>query len=273
MYSVFARHDISNPEELPFDAAQYSRFKFGDGAIAKDFGCELGRHFVATHGDALLAEEDIVFAPSPYNAIPTASNAMSLFFMEEVNRFLFKHKKKALLQSKIHRYKTYSVDYGNLDHEERIRLISSDTYHLDRRFLENRMVLFIDDIKITGGHEFIIKKQLEQEQIQGRFMFVYYAQLTNKEIPANFENYLNYYSIKERDDLVAVINDDNFIMNTRIIKYILKSESADLMAFIAALKEERLPEMVHYAIGNNYHLMEDYTQNLTQITKHINYGN
>ncbi len=198
---------------------------------------------------------------------------MSLFFMEEVNRFLFKNNRKALLQSKIHRYKTYSVDYGNLDLEERIRLISSDTYHLDRHFLEDRMVLFIDDIKITGSHELIIKQQLEKEQITGRFMFVYYAQLTNKDIPANFENYLNYYSIKERDDLVAVINNDNFIMNTRIIKYILKSEPSELMEFITALKEERLPEMVHYAIGNNYHLMDDYTQNLNQITKHINYGN
>lgn len=273
MYSVFARHDISNPGEIPFDAALYSRFKFGDGMIARDFGTELGRHFVARHGEDLLREEDIVFAPSPFNAIPTASNAMSLFFMEEVNRFLFKHKRKALLQSKIHRYKTYSVDYGNLDLEERIRLISSDTYHLDRRFLENRMVLFIDDIKITGSHEFIIKKQLEEEQIKGKFMFVYYAQLTNKDIPANFENYLNYYSIKERKDLVEVINNDNFIMNTRIIKYILKSEPEELIGFITALKEERLPEMVHYAIGNNYHLMEDYTQNLNQITKHINYGN
>jgi len=45
------------------------------------------------------------------------------------------------------------------------------------------------------------------------------------------------------------------------------------MDFIAAIKEQRLPEMVNYAIGNNYHLMEDYQQNLTLITNHINYGN
>lgn len=273
MYSDFSRHHIDDPARIPFDAVAYSKFKFGDGHIARDFGQELGRHFVEAHGEALLREEDIVFVPSPYHAIPTASNALSLFFRDEVNRFLYRHQRKSLLQSKIHRYKTYTVDYGNLDFEERMRLISSDTYHLDKRFLEDRMVLFIDDIKITGSHEQIIRQQLEREAIQGNFMFVYYAQLTNKAIPANFENYLNYYAVKDRDDLVAIINEDSFIMNTRIIKYILKSDPADLTGFLQAIREERLPEMVNYAIGNNYHLMEDYQYNLTQITNHINYGN
>ncbi|WP_118975171.1 phosphoribosyltransferase family protein [Taibaiella koreensis] len=273
MYSDFSRHHIDDPGQIPFDAAAYSKFKFGDGDIARAFGQELGRHFVELHGDALLAEENIVFVPSPYHAIPTASNALSLFFRDEVNRFLFRHQRKSLLQSKIHRYKTYTVDYGNLDFEERMRLISSDTYHLDKHFLEGRMVLFIDDIKITGSHEQIIRQQLEREEIKGRFVFVYYAQLMNKAIPPNFENYLNYFAVKDRSDLVTIINEDNFIMNTRIIKYILKSDPVDLMAFIHALREERLPEMVNYAIGNNYHLMEDYQHNLMLITNHINYGN
>ncbi len=273
MYSVYARHHIDDLNHIPFDAAAYSKFKFGDGDIARAFGKELGMHFIETHGEDLLKEEDIVFVPSPYNAIPTASNALSLFFRDEVNRFLFRHKRKALLQSKIHRYKTYTVDYGNLDYEERVRLISSDTYHLDKKFLENRLVLLIDDIKITGSHEQIIKTQIDRENIPGQFLFVYYAQLTNTAIPPNFENYLNYYAVKERDDLLSIINEDSFIMNTRIIKYILKSEPLDLIRFIAAIKEERLPEMVNYAIGNNYHLMEDYQYNLTQITNHINYGN
>jgi len=273
MYSIYSRHKINDLSHIPFDPADYSRFKFGNGDIACAFGTEMGRHFIETHGDALLQEDDIVFVPSPYNAIPTASNALSVFFRNEVNHFLFRHHRKALLQSKIHRYKTYTVDYGNLDYEERVRLISSDTYHLDRRFLDGRMVLFIDDIKITGSHEYIIRQQLEREQIQGNFFFIYFAELTNKDIPANFENYLNYFAIKEREDLLDIINHDSFIMNTRIIKYILKSEPQKLMEFISAIREERLPEMVHYAIGNNYHLMADYQQNLTQITNHIQYGN
>lgn len=273
MYSVFSKYHIHQPDALPFSASDYSKFKFGDGGIAKAFGQELAKAFLLAHGDALLQEEDIVFVPSPYNAIPTASNALSVFFRDEVNMFLFKHKRKSLLQSKIHRYKTYSVDYGNLDFEERLALISSDTYHLDKKFLENRMVLFIDDIKITGSHEFIIKKQIEQEQISGRFMFVYLAQLENNAIPANFENYLNYFEIKEMKDLIPVINNDNFVMNTRIIKYILKSHPEDFGNLIRAIHSERLSEMVHYAIGNNYHLMDEYQDNLTCITKHINYGN
>lgn len=273
MYSVYSRHNIDDLQHIPFDAAAYSRFKFGDGSIARSFGQDMGRHFTEMHGDTLLAEEHIVFVPSPYHAIPTASNALSIFFRDEVNRFLYRHNRKSLLQSKIHRYKTYTVDYGNLDFEERKRLISSDTYHLDRKFLEDRLVLFIDDIKITGSHEYIIRQQLEREQLQGRFMFVYWAQLTNAAIPANFENYLNYYAVKEREDLLELINQDDFIMNTRIIKYILKSDPAGLEDFIEAMRDERLPEMVNYAIGNNYHLMDDYKENLHKLTNLIQYAN
>jgi hypothetical protein len=273
MYSVFSRHLITDPEQIPFSAADYSKFKFGNGHIAKLFGRDMAQHFIATHGNDLLKEKDIVFVPSPYNAIPTASNALSIFFRDEINRFLFKHKHNALLQSKIHRYKTYSIDYGNLSFEERLNLISSDTYHLDKKFLENRMVLFIDDIKITGSHEFIIQKNIEQEKISGNFMFVYFAQLMNESIPPNFENYLNYFDVKGMSDLLPIINHDSFIMNTRIIKYILKSEPAHFMDFIKQIDAGRLLEMVQYAVGNNYHLMEEYEHNLTQISNHINYGN
>jgi hypothetical protein len=273
MYTVFSRHLIHNIDHIPFSAADYSKFKFGDGHVAKAFGKELAFHFLQQHGDALLYEEAIVFVPSPYNAIPTASNALSIFFRDEVNAFLYKHQKKALLQSKIHRYKTYSVDYGNLTFEERMALISTDTYHLDKDFLEGRMVLFIDDIKITGSHELIIKKQIEQAKISGNFMFLYFAQLTDDSIPANFENYLNYFAVKGMHELLPIINDASFIMNTRIIKYMLKAEPQHFLDLIGAINEDKLSELVRYAIGNNYHLMEEYQENLTHISNHINYGN
>jgi len=273
MYTVFSRHHIIDPHQIPFCAKDYSKFKFGDGNVAKAFGLDLARHFIAKHGNDLLREKDIVFVPSPYNAIPTASNALSIFFRDEINRFLFRHKKHALLQSKIHRYKTYSIDYGNLSFDERLELISSDTYHLDKKFLENRMVLFIDDIKITGSHEFIIQKNIEQEKINGNFMFLYFAQLMNDAVQPNFENYLNYFDVKGMQDLLPIINEASFIMNTRIIKYILKSEPDHIMEFISSINNEKLLEMVQYAVGNNYHLMEEYEQNLIQISNHINYGN
>lgn len=272
MYTTFALHHITDTTHLPFSAADYSKFKFGDGRLAEQFGKALGEAFVQHHSAELLGEMDIVYVPSPYDAIPTASYAMAAAFKDVVNLFLFRHQKSSLLSSKIHRYKTYTVDYGNLSYEERLRLISSDAYHLDKAFLQNRMVLFLDDIRITGSHETIIQRQLEKEGITGKFFFLYYALLDNPEIAPHFENYLNYHEVDSVEKIAALFNEPHFVMNTRVIKYILKGSAQDLEVMLKTAPAARLNELVAYAIGNNYHLMEDYKNNLNTIIQTIDYG-
>jgi hypothetical protein len=273
MFTRFAKHYITNVEEIPFCAAKYSRFKFGDGNIAINYGKELGESFVANRGEELLNSNDIVFVPSPYDSIPTASYALAQSFRNEVNKYLYKHEKKTLLQSKIHRYKTYTIDYGNLSFEERMNLISSDTYHIDADFLNNRTVLFIDDIRITGSHEMIIQRQVEREKLKGNFIFLYYAILDNNQVPPEFENFLNYYEVKNISHVSALFNSPGFEMNTRVIKYILKSDTNSVEQFISTALPYKMEQLVNYAVGNNYHLMEDYQINLNKIIKSINYGN
>ncbi|HEY0274042.1 MAG TPA: phosphoribosyltransferase family protein [Chitinophaga sp.] len=273
MFSRFARHYITNATELPFEPADYSRFKFGDGRLAHAFGRELGKAFVDGYGALLLNEAEVVLVPSPYDAIPTASYAMAQAFGQEVNCFLYRHGRKTLLQSKIHRYKTYTEDYGNLSAAARLQLISSDTYHLDKFFLGGRLVLFLDDICITGSHETVIRQQVEKAGITGRFMFLYYAMLQNESIAPDFENYLNYYDMTGMEQIVTLWRQPGYAMNTRVIKYILKSEPADLHYFLPQASDAQLQQLVHYAVGNNYHLLDDYRNNLNIIIKFIQYGN
>lgn len=272
MHKSIYLHGIENKEDLSFCPMSYSKFKFGDGSIARSFGYDLANHFIAGHKDELLSHENIVLVPSPFTSIPTASSTMTQHFKEAINRFLFQHKKSALLESKIHRYRTYSEDYGSLNFEERLNLISTDTYHLDTAFLMNRMCLFIDDIKITGSHEHVIKKLIEENNLQGSFYFLYYAALQNQTIEANFENYLNYYHVKNMDDVIEITQSPNFVYNTRTIKYILISKPEEAEKFRKSATQEKLKELVNYAIGNNYHLMQEYQNNLNHFIKSVEYG-
>jgi hypothetical protein len=272
MHRRYSLHKISDTARLDFDPADYSRFKFGDTAITERFGANLAKGFVEEYGELLLGHSEIVFLPSPYNHIPTASYYLSQKFKREINRFLHQEGKKALLESKIHRYKTYSEDYGNLSFEERVSLISSDTYHVDTRFLTNRLCIFLDDIKITGSHELIIKKILRQNNVEGEFMFVYFAELTNPDIAPVFENFLNYYHVKGITEISSILNHTDTQINTRTIKFIL-NEKNPINSLILDLPKPTLERITDYAIGNNYHLMSEYKLNLEQIIKHINYGN
>ncbi|MBA3664178.1 MAG: hypothetical protein H0W61_08225 [Bacteroidetes bacterium] len=272
MFHHFSLHKIEDSKKLDFDPADYSRFKFGDSAVTNKFGKQIAEGFLKEHHKLLLEHTDIVFLPSPYSYIPTASYYLSQKLKREVNKFLHANGKKALLESKIHRYKTYSEDYGNLSFEERVNLISSDTYHIDTKFLTNRLCIFLDDIKITGSHELIIRKILHQNNIEGEFMFVYFAELTNPEISPVFENYLNYYHVKGNPEVSELLQGPDVQINTRTIKFILNSKNS-INSLILELPKATLEKITDYAIGNNYHLMEEYKLNLDHIIKHINYGN
>lgn len=273
MITSFSKHKISSKTEINFAPALYSQFKFGNGSIAQQFGSELAGAFIHNFSDLLLSGKEIVAIPSPYNAIPTASNVMTEYFIKELNAFLFKHEQPSVMVSKIHRYKTYTEDYGNLSFNERINLISTDTYHIDKAFLEGRICLFIDDIKITGGHELIIRNLLAAENIKTKSVFVYFAELINKEIDPSFENYLNYAYVQNMHDVVTVVNSPDFIFNTRVIKYILNSSLSDVNLFCNEVTADKVEKLIEYAISNNYHQIENYKTTLHFITKFANYGN
>jgi hypothetical protein len=272
MYTRFARHQITDPAALPFSPVGYSRFKYGDGKIAQKYGHELGIAFIEAHGDLLRQHESIVLVPSPYDAIPTASYAMTMAFRERVNRFLYQSGRKSLLQSKIHRYRTYAEDYGAMNLEQRLALISSDTYHLDGVFLRDRLVLFIDDIRITGSHELVIRRQLERQRLNGHFAFLYYAVLDNESIAPDFENYLNYYDVDNMEKVIAIFNDDDFLMNTRIVKYILRCTEETVRGFLERANVPRTHELIDNAIGNSYHLMDEYKTALNLIIQLTDHG-
>lgn len=271
MYHYYSLHKIDDDTKLSFSPSDYSKFKFGDSQATNKFGKELAAGFLNQYSNLLLQHNDIVFLPSPFNCIPTASYYLSHKFKTEVNKFLHLHEKKSLLESKIHRYKTYSEDYGNLSFEERLNLISTDTYHVDTKFLTNRLCIFLDDIKITGSHELIIRKILQQNNIEGDFIFIYFAELTNKKIAPVFENYLNYHFVKGNDEIAALLNNPETQINTRTIKFIL-NEKNPINSLILAVPQHTFHKIIDYAIGNNYHLMPEYKLNLNKLITHTEYN-
>ncbi|MCU0432671.1 MAG: phosphoribosyltransferase family protein [Bacteroidia bacterium] len=268
-FTTFSLHQIDSASALSFSAGAYSRFKFGDESEAENFGTALAEKFILHHRTLLLGDIPMVAVPSPYDFIPTASCAMTRYFVREVNRFLAENNKPSLLESRIHRYKTYSVDYGNLSFEDRYRLITQGTYHIDKVFLSHRNVLLLDDIRITGSHELVLRRQIEQLEIPGNFMFLYFAELTSKEIAPEFENVLNYSEIKDVQDLLKLIREKIFTFNTRVIKFVLSLSDTELQVLVENSEPEFLIRLCDLAFGNNYHLMNEYQNNLNTIYQHI----
>lgn len=269
MLTRFSAFQIDRQDEFPFSPDDYSRFKFGDGKVAEKFGFQLARSFIQSHEDFLLGGKPMVVISSPYAHIPTASFHMKRHFVNHINDWLASKNLPIIQESKMHRSVTYRVDYGNLGAEERTRLIQNDKLHLDRTFLKDRTLLFMDDIRITGSHEKLISRYLESGAYTNEVFLLYFAELINHRISPQIENFLNYYFVKGVEQILSIMKEPAFCINTRVVKYLLSANAAEFSLFLANAEREIRQEVFFSAIGNEYHTIEEYGTNLVLLRSSI----
>lgn len=267
----YSRHLISSEDQFTFDPVAYSKFKFGDGRVARQYGSELADGFIneCLRHQSKEAIGQLVVISSPFAFIPTATFAMKNYFVYRLNRWLAANDLPVVQKTKIHRKVTYKEDYGALDAAERLRLIGNDEFHIDKEFIKGKTLVFLDDIRITGSHEKMILKMSQEYNIENTSWLLYFAELKNMAIHPKIENYLNYYQVKDINDLTEIVQSPDFQINTRVTKYILNTDPKKFDNFIGNQTAEFAELLYNMAIGNEYHLIDAYSHNLNKIKHHI----
>ncbi len=269
----YSLHKINNEVNFGFNPQDYSSFKFGDDKIAKEFGTSLAKGFIQDFLQYQQIKQQIVVISSPYSFIPTATFALKNHFVFKLNRWLADNGHAVVQETKVHRTVTYKEDYGELSAKQRLELISNDSFHIDKDFLKDKILIFLDDIKITGSHERMILNMANNYNLNNQIYMLYFAELVNDTIHPNIENYLNYFSVKSIFDLDDIISNPNFCINTRIVKYILNTATESFMVFLNNQSHEFINYLYDMALGNSYHTIDSYAQNLNNIKKHLNLNN
>lgn len=268
MTTTYSLHKITDTGNFGFCPDDYSRFKFGDDEVAERFGIGLAEGFIKAHLEKGPVPQ-LVVVSSPYSFIPTATFAMKNHFVFRLNRWLALHGHPVLQETKVHRTITYKEDYGELDAAQRLKLIGNDSFHIDKAFLEGKKILFLDDIRITGGHEKMILKMVDTYDLQNDIYLLYYAELQNKNIHPNIENYLNYHFVKSIFHLEKIIQQEQFFINTRLVKYILNYDYESFCIFLQNQSDKFINLLYNMALGNGYHTIEAYQKNLNFISNYL----
>lgn len=251
-------HSISLHKTETFSpefAQSYSKFKHGSKTEARKFGKEVADFLDLRDSQG----KTLVFYSAPYNNIHTASNAFKDYLLSHLSE-KFLENDITVKQGKINREYSYDDDYGLMNKEQRAKAISSDMFHIDKTFIQKDDVLiFVDDIKITGSHEDRIKELLRRENIENKVIFIYIAQYEGGD--AQVEHYLNHKSVNDLKDINDIMRNEEFIFNTRVVKYILKADIEHFVSFITYQSTIFNQTLQSLAILNKYHQNEKYKTN------------
>jgi hypothetical protein len=259
----FSAKSFMGMDDLGFSAEEYSKFKYGSKRVSRLFGKELGEMFFKslTIRDELeqIKATPIVVSSAPFKFIPVASTILKDYFVSAFNEQWSKEN-EPIIDLKITRGHSYNDDYGAMSEIERYKVISSDNFYIDKVLIQEKTLILIDDIRISGSHERVMLKLLEDAQFEGTVFFVYYAAYLGEGSPT-IENDLNYAFVKCLLDVDWIIKNDKFQFNTRVVKYILKAPKEEFEPFIQYQSEVFRHTLKTYAMGNDYHKQDAFINN------------
>jgi len=272
----FSAYQFTDESDITFSPEEYSKFKFGDKEIARSYGFTLADKFIKSpvfYNILYSLKENpdlkIIVMSSPYLHIPTATLALKDYFVRELNHQLASLGFDPIMETKIYRKSSYKAEYGEMSKEERLSVLKDDFY-VDANLLESNICLFLDDIVITGAHEHRMKSMIERQKIYTHTsLFLYFAELTQNNTSPTIENYLNYFYVKNLVKLDKIIKNQEFIMNTRVVKYILDAPVEECKSFLKYQKDTFLHTLYSNAIGNKYHTIADYKSNFNELIKRL----
>ena len=155
----------------------------------------------------------------------------------------------------IKRRESHLEDYGSMTEAERNNLLGTDSFILDPQVIhEHEVVVAIDDIKITGTHEKRMRGVFQNNGILNDIVYTTYAELVSTDVHPRFESYINEFSIQTLADLQSILSDpmDQFILNTRVAKLMLKQPFEQFKVFIRRQSEQFCRDLLDGAIGSGY---------------------
>lgn len=260
----FSAHTFSDVATADFDIAAYSKMKFGSDQAARIIGDDLANRFHERH-QQVLNQMRCVIVPAPGNIVPVASTLMSLHFMNRVNHLLAKRGGPTVDFTVIHRNLSYQDDYHFLDAETRRRLLAGDEIYMNRDFVKDKMLIFIDDVVITGAHEEKLARFLRDHGLENPHAFVSYARYQGDD--PTIEARLNHNLIKTGAcvfDLAEAEADHR--VTTRAIRLILEMDAPTLVRKLKQANQRTIEAAYHAAINKGYHEKAAYRENYSLLS-------
>jgi hypothetical protein len=246
----------------PFDAALYSRYKYGSATAADSFARALGQAFLDRYRH-LADQPRLLIAASPYRRVPTAANALAVRFATVLNDARAGRGIPPAPLVHIERIAASSGDYGTLPAEARTRLMAANALSFDRLrpHAHGAHLIVVDDVTVTGAHQRCLIRASETLPLASRaFAHIATFGRTGPERPdPALEDRLNHAAVSTLDDLAEIVAGADFTWNVRVCKFLLcPANRDDLPSFLTRMTDPFVRELRHNSRIDGYARMPAY---------------
>jgi hypothetical protein len=257
----------------PFDAALYSRYKYGSAAAADSFARALGQAFLDRYG-RLADQPRLLIAAAPYRRVPTAANALAVRFATVLNDARAGRGIPPAPLVRIERIAATSGDYGTLPAEARTRLMAANALSFDRLrpHAHGAHLIVVDDVQVTGAHQRCLIRASETLPFASR-TFAHIAAFgpagPERPDPA-LEDRLNHAAVSTLDDLAEIVTGADFTWNVRVCKFLLGPANRDgLPSFLTRMPDPFVRELRRNSLIDGYARMPAYRESHAIITREL----
>lgn len=260
----YSLHKFKDRKSIKFNIADYSKLKYGSKTVADKFGVELANGFFKKHKD-ILCTKQLAVSESAYNFARNAASLITDAFIDRLNTLMVEYNGNHIHRLKINRIVPYIQDYGKVSLTERINLLKQDTFTFDLDFAQDKFLIFLDDIFITGTHQNKIEEMINNYGLDtDDCMCVYYAELLNPYEDPAIESFLNEACIKDINGLKELIETEpEYAVIVRTIKMLLSTDSLDVAEIIRTMDAKYIKQIYHFSLGEGYYKNPAYSHNFS----------
>lgn len=238
---------------------EFSKFKHGDGFIAKKYGFSLYQLFMDHYAKVLLEDPKRFVLVSPVNKgiTPTIK-----FFQLFINSHLFKLEKPPItrIEMKFVGSGTTRNDYASLPKKDRGKILGDGMFVTDQNFLRGKRIIVIDDLRASGVYENTIKKTLKVAGAECA-IFLYLIQVPREvtEERQDIESILDHSYVNNLPRLRRIMLADYFILNQRVCKFLLtQKDLKTFRGFLKKLPDDVIHNIYMLSINEGYGLINTY---------------
>lgn len=242
--------------ELSFE--DYSRFKYGDGAVSRMYGAAIARHLVPLCIE-YEGDRDLHVTSSAYKIARPASASLVEPFVGMAQAVAYAHGSRGrIVPFKINRANLTDGDYAAMSAEQRSKVMSQNGLNLPKGVvIEDQHVVALDDIRVTGSHEVTLDALLRKKGADV-VTHAYILDVPNGKSDPTLEARINKSSVQDIDDLIEVASVKHFAANARFGKRILTERPDDIRKFVATISPRITSRIINDAIGDGLDEMDRY---------------